>query len=663
MNYVQLQDRATECFQNYQYSDSIAFYEQCIEINPKEVSNYWYLGIASLLAGEELLTETVWMSVLSQASEEEADFWTNDLVKIIERVATQCLKSKRLPEAQKLYLKIQQIIPNYANAYLGLGFVHIENSEFNKAINSIKKFIELKSDFAPSYYHLGCCFQQLEQHQEAIYNFQQAIAIKNDYLDAYYNLGVCLKEAKEYKLAIERFRFVINLFPNHLSAYVYLGDCLLKTQQFDAAIEYFNKALEIQPQLPIALCGLGACWTAKGELEKAQTLLEQALELAPNNPVAYFNLASCFRKLGQLDKTINYLNKAIKFRPDWLDVEKLAKKLQEPFTYCPKIHQGYNIWDGMLFKHEDCYRLLYLQGNSRACPFWSVGEMAMAISTDLKHWQYQGVVLETDPESNWSDGRILAGSLYKENGIYYLFYSAASSQDILEEKIGLATSVDGITWKKRKKPFLQQDKRFYGSYPSVFNEKPGKQTPWRDPYLVKDPDTGKYYMFITTSFQGDDTFYKGCIGLAVADRIDGDYEILPPVVLPLVEGTQESIFGEMERPQVIYKNGQYHLFCSATVKNINPRWLEQVGKDGITNFSLYWYVSDKITGPFEPISEKPVVKGSEYTGLYATNIIEAPNGTLFATGSEGMSKTLELSSRYPVIWEDDRLEIIVDRKS
>ena len=54
----------------------------------------------------------------------------------------------------------------------------------------------------------------------------------------------------------------------------------------------------------------------------------------------------------------------------------------------------------------------------------------------------------------------------------------------------------------------------------------------------------------------------------------------------------------MERPQVLYRDGQYHLFFSSGVSLINPLWIKQVGSERITHSSLYWYISENLTGPF-----------------------------------------------------------------
>jgi beta-fructofuranosidase len=40
---------------------------------------------------------------------------------------------------------------------------------------------------------------------------------------------------------------------------------------------------------------------------------------------------------------------------------------------------------------------------------------------------------------------------------------------------------------------------------------------------------------------------------------------------------------------------------------------------------LYWYVSDNITGPFNPVNDLPIVSGSETIGQYGINFLPAPD--------------------------------------
>lgn len=335
-----------------------------------------------------------------------------------------------------------------------------------------------------------------------------------------------------------------------------------------------------------------------------------------------------------------------------------AAKLEHLFQ---KIERGlktwnlkYLSWDPWILKDDEVYRLFYLVGSKKTYPFWKSGKIYGAISTNMKHWKEIGVILEPEPANSWESGRMLAGFTYKEDGIYYLFYSASGAEQILHEGIGLATSTDGINWQRSSNhELLEPDNRWYGKYNKNFF--------WRDPFIVKDHETGRYYMFISAhSKERVPSKFRGCIGLAVADKITGPYEVLPPAAEPLVDGTEESPYYEMERPQVIYKDGKYHLFFSTWFKHLNPKWLQTCGSEGFTDSSLYWYMSDTITGPFKPISGKPLVRGSDKTGMYGTNFFPglAHSEKIIAYGWDYKRYTLKISQQFQVNWHDELLEIV-----
>ena len=277
-------------------------------------------------------------------------------------------------------------------------------------------------------------------------------------------------------------------------------------------------------------------------------------------------------------------------------------------------------WDPWILKTGDVYRLFYLRGLEGQTPWWTVSHLCGAVSSDLKHWQDLGTLLAPEPSHPWESGRICAGCTYEEDGTLYLFYSAGGKviPDLRNEAIGLASSTDGVRWQRQLE-----------GYPLI----PDEQDPWygrcnltqhfhwRDPYLFKDPQDGRYYLFICASAKTPGNF-QGCVGLAVSDRVAGPYRILPPVVSPTLDTASSWPYYHMERPQVFFKDNRYHLFFSCFRMYLNPDWLQQVNARRITNSTLYWYVSDSITGPYQPIfAGESIVPGSDRTGLYGMNFL------------------------------------------
>ncbi|MBW4445536.1 MAG: family 43 glycosylhydrolase [Spirirestis rafaelensis WJT71-NPBG6] len=339
-------------------------------------------------------------------------------------------------------------------------------------------------------------------------------------------------------------------------------------------------------------------------------------------------------------------------------IEPLQIKIGETVTgWLRSLRRGQPmIWDPWILKDGDIYRMFYLKGVEGHDPWWTISNICGAISTDMNHWEDLGTILEPEPANYWESGRVCAGCTYKEDGIYYLFYSAGGKEPphLRNEAIGLATSTDGVQFSRYSdRPLLapETDGLWYGR--SNWTQ----HLHWRDPYIFKDEQTNSYYMFICAGSRVTGNF-QGCVGLAVADKITGPYKLLPPAVEAPVD-TVDWPYYHLERPQVIYKNGKYNLFFSCFKQFFNPDWLQKLKHKRVTNSSLYWYISDNIAGPYHPVDDDDfIVKGSEKTGMYGTNFLEISDNPeeLIAYGWYHRLHTLQVSKAFRVKWKNTSLD-------
>ena len=313
------------------------------------------------------------------------------------------------------------------------------------------------------------------------------------------------------------------------------------------------------------------------------------------------------------------------------------------------------------------YLLFYLQSvGHEEGKFWEHGDISGAVlGEDLSLLQDLGVMLT--PESNewWKSHRLLAGQIWFQDDSIYLFYGGTPDHPhILQESVGWCKGKIQDDWsiewgESQPLEFIGWD-NYYEHSPNLdFPDLPHLQ--WRDPWIVFDQ--GQYWMFVSASAQTSSSFYKGCVGLAVADHLEGPYTILPPAAFPCMQNGagEQGLVTECERSHVIYKNGMWHLFFSVWKNHTNPEWLKQLGAEGdaMADSSLHHYISSNLQGPYAPASEVPIVKGSSQTGLYATQIYE----THFSPGP-GLEKesiayglalenfTLDVSGQWGVQWEN-----------
>jgi beta-fructofuranosidase len=319
------------------------------------------------------------------------------------------------------------------------------------------------------------------------------------------------------------------------------------------------------------------------------------------------------------------------------------------------------IWDPWVLKNGDEYKLFRLASLAFYEPFWSEGIILQSVSKDLNRWSSMGVALKPD-KSQWRNGRMLAGCCVQENEQFYLFYSASpKSPDLMIESIGLAVSKDGSTWQKTSEALLVPDNNIYGSCTNFISLLEHRQC--RDPYVFKCYITNQYYLIFTAVIPNSNPFFRGCVGLAVSQSIEGPYKLLSPLLCPQIDGTDECIFYEIERPQIIYKNEKYYLFFSAWLHSLNPKAINYYSHLDLSDSCLYCYISETIEGPFMPSSEFVFVPGSEKTGLYGTNFLQDEEGRWFAYGWYPKSFSCEVTRKFPVVWDMEVPRILVSSKN
>ncbi|MEK7405378.1 MAG: hypothetical protein AAB225_09740 [Acidobacteriota bacterium] len=152
-------------------------------------------------------------------------------------------------------------------------------------------------------------------------------------------------------------------------------------------------------------------------------------------------------------------------------------------------------WDAVdvlnpsVVKHGGAYYNFYSGYDGRA---WRTG---LAISPDGVRWQKKGRILSPDP-ATWEGDYIAAnGSALVAAGRFHYWYQGGRLP-----RIGLATSADGVEWRKRAAPVLETGPR--GSW---------DERGVADPYVVRLAD--RFYMF----YLGQDRARRQRLGVAVSE--------------------------------------------------------------------------------------------------------------------------------------------------
>ena len=180
-------------------------YRKAIELNPKNASTYYNLGVNLQIRG-------------------------------------------RSNEAEASYKKAIEINPNFTEAYNNLANLIKNFGRLDEAEINYKKAIEIKPNFAEAYSNLGIMQKELGKFEEAEINYKKAIEIKPNFADAYNNLGTIQKDLGRLDEAEINYKKAIEIKPNFAEAYLNAGRIFKELGQITNAVRYFEQALKINPE-------------------------------------------------------------------------------------------------------------------------------------------------------------------------------------------------------------------------------------------------------------------------------------------------------------------------------------------------------------------------------------------------------------------------------
>ena len=274
------------------------------------------------------------------------------------------------------------------------------------------------------------------------------------------------------------------------------------------------------------------------------------------------------------------------------------------------------LWDFWFVQDGPDYHIFYLQAaRSLIDPelrHWNVS-IGHAVSSDLRNWTVLPDALRPSPTPAWDDYTTWTGSIIKQAGLWYFFYTGASHRDQgLVQRIGLATSSDLLHWEKHpQNPLIEADPKWY----ELLDLNLWHDQAWRDPWVFQHPSTGDFHAFITARLNSGLVDGRGVIGHARSTNLI-DWEVLPPVSEP-------GDFGQLEVPQMVQIQGQYYLLFSTSLRTYSVRRLQQTRLVPLT--STHYLRANDPLGPYSYPRDDCLV-GDTLGSLYSGKIIQSAEG-------------------------------------
>ena len=158
-------------------------------------------------------------------------------------------------------------------------------SFWDNALYTAWKAVDTIVDWATAtnWYKLGLSYYEKGQYEEAINSFKKAVELKPNNDMNWYRLGRSYYDNGQYKEAINSFKKAVELKPNDAYNWLWLGLSYFFNEQYKEAINSLKKAVELNPNDANNWYWLGRSYNKNGEYEEAVNSLKKAVELNPNN--------------------------------------------------------------------------------------------------------------------------------------------------------------------------------------------------------------------------------------------------------------------------------------------------------------------------------------------------------------------------------------------
>ncbi|CAF1063376.1 unnamed protein product [Didymodactylos carnosus] len=239
----------------------------------------------------------------------------------------------------------------HASVYHNIGLVHDNQGDYEKALKSYEKSLEIKlislppnhPDIAATYNNMGLVHKNQGDYEEALKTYEKSLEIKmislqqnhpsiattyNNIGEVHDNQGDYEKALKSYEKALEI--YLISLPPNHPSiaaTYNNIGLVYNNQGDYEKALKSYEKSLEIylislppnHPDITITYNNIGSVYNNQGDYEKAVKFFEKSLEIylvsLPLNhhhiATTYDNIGSVYDNEGDYEKALEYYEKAL----------------------------------------------------------------------------------------------------------------------------------------------------------------------------------------------------------------------------------------------------------------------------------------------------------------------------------------------------------------
>jgi adenylate cyclase len=223
-------------------------------------------------------------------------------------------------EARRLFVKAMDLDPQYARAYAGLSWAHLQSwqllwstdpESLERARELAERAIGLDDTLVEGHSLLSQIYLWKKEHDRAIAEAERAVALGPNNADSYESLAEVLGWAGRPEDSIRFIRQAMRLNPHYPFFYLWtLGHASYLLRRNADAVDAFNRIKQQNPNFVPAHAYLAVLFAEMGREKEARDAWAKASQLSPGASLPRLRQRLPYRRPADLDRFLTAANKA-----------------------------------------------------------------------------------------------------------------------------------------------------------------------------------------------------------------------------------------------------------------------------------------------------------------------------------------------------------------
>lgn len=171
-----------------------------------------------------------------------------------------------------------------AQVHLDAGAVAFRNGDFELAVTSFRRAVEVEPDNATAHQNLASALVKTADATGAERHYREALRIRPEIVEAHYNLATLLAFLDRHAEAADNYRRALEIDPAHRDTRMRLADARRDSGDCDAALPHYELLLEQDPGSGGGAIGAAKCLVELRRHREALDTLETAARSSSNDP-------------------------------------------------------------------------------------------------------------------------------------------------------------------------------------------------------------------------------------------------------------------------------------------------------------------------------------------------------------------------------------------